>query len=49
VSELCDHIVVFAKGQVAVDGTPEELKQRTGEQNLENAFVKIIGTDVGLA
>jgi sodium transport system ATP-binding protein len=49
VSELCDHIVVFAKGQVAIEGTPEELKQRTGEENLENAFVKIIGTDVGLA
>ena len=49
VSELCDHIIVFAKGQVAVEGTPEELRQRTGEENLENAFVKIIGTDVGLA
>lgn len=49
ISELCDHIVVFAKGQVALEGTPEELKQRTGEENLENAFVKIIGTDVGLA
>jgi len=25
-----------------------ELRARTGEDNLENAFVKIIGSDVGL-
>jgi sodium transport system ATP-binding protein len=49
VSELCDHIVVFSKGEVAIEGTPDELRQHTGEENLEDAFVKIIGTDVGLA
>jgi sodium transport system ATP-binding protein len=48
VSELCDHIVVFARGQVVLEGSPSELRERTGEENLENAFVKIIGTDVGL-
>ena len=48
VSALCDRIVVFARGKVVSDGTPDELRARTGEDNLENAFVKIIGTDVGL-
>jgi sodium transport system ATP-binding protein len=48
VSELCDEIVVFAHGRVVSQGTPEELRARTGEQNLENAFVKIIGSDAGL-
>jgi len=48
VSELCDEIVVFAHGRVVSQGTPEELRARTGERNLENAFVKIIGTDAGL-
>jgi sodium transport system ATP-binding protein len=48
VSALCDRIVVFARGKVVSDGTPEELRTRTGEDNLENAFVKVIGTDVGL-
>jgi sodium transport system ATP-binding protein len=48
VSELCDEIVVFAHGRVVSQGTPAELRARTGEQNLENAFVKIIGSDVGL-
>ncbi len=48
ISELCDHIVVFAQGRVVAEGSPGALRQRTGEDNLENAFVKIIGTDVGL-
>jgi sodium transport system ATP-binding protein len=48
VSALCDEIVVFARGRVVSVGSPAELRARTGEDNLENAFVKIIGTDVGL-
>jgi sodium transport system ATP-binding protein len=48
VSELCHRIVVFAHGRVVSEGSPDELRERTGEQNLENAFVKIIGTDAGL-
>jgi sodium transport system ATP-binding protein len=49
VSELCDHIVVFAGGRVVADGSPESLRQATGEADLEEAFMKIIGTGVGLA
>jgi len=48
VSALCDQIVVFARGRVVSVGSPAELRARTGEDNLENAFVKIIGTDAGL-
>jgi sodium transport system ATP-binding protein len=48
VSALCDQIVVFARGRVVSIGSPAELRARTGEDNLENAFVKIIGTDAGL-
>jgi sodium transport system ATP-binding protein len=48
VSALCDQIVVFARGRVVSTGTPAELRARTGEDNLENAFVKIIGSDAGL-
>jgi sodium transport system ATP-binding protein len=48
VSALCDHIVVFARGLVVAQGSPLELKARTGQDNLENAFVSIIGTDAGL-
>lgn len=48
VSELCDQIVVFAAGRVVAEGSPEALRQTTGESNLEEAFMKIIGTGVGL-
>jgi sodium transport system ATP-binding protein len=48
VSELCHRIVVFAHGRVVSEGSPNELRERTGEHSLENAFVKIIGTDAGL-
>ena len=49
VAALCDRIVVISKGKVIADETPDALRQQTGEANLEEAFVKLIGTDEGLA
>jgi len=49
VAALCDRIVVIAHGRVVADETPAALLEQTGETNLEDAFVKIIGTDEGLA
>jgi len=49
VSALCDRIVVVAQGRVVADGTPEEIRRSTGKDNLEEAFVSVIGTDKGLA
>ncbi|WP_133501323.1 ATP-binding cassette domain-containing protein [Cognatilysobacter terrigena] len=48
VAALCDRIVIIAKGQVVASGTPDELRARFGESNLEDAFVKAIGSDEGL-
>lgn len=48
VAALCDHIVVIAKGRVAAQGSPEALREQTGEANLEDAFVKAIGSEEGL-
>jgi len=48
VSALCDQIVVIGRGQVAASGTAEELREQTGQSNLEDAFVSIIGSDEGL-
>ncbi|KRG72062.1 ATP-binding cassette domain-containing protein [Pseudoxanthomonas dokdonensis] len=48
VAALCDRIVVIAKGQVVAAGTAEELRQQAGDDNLEEAFVKIIGSEEGL-
>jgi sodium transport system ATP-binding protein len=48
VAALCDRIVIIAHGRVAAEGTAEELLARSGESNLEDAFVKLIGSDEGL-
>jgi len=48
VAALCDRIVVVAKGRVVASGTADELRQQTGEENLEEAFVKVIGSEEGL-
>jgi sodium transport system ATP-binding protein len=49
VAALCDRIVVIARGRVVADETPDALRAQTGEANLEDAFVKIIGSEEGLA
>jgi sodium transport system ATP-binding protein len=49
VAQLCDRIVVIARGRVVADESPEALRLQTGESNLEEAFVKIIGSGEGLA
>ncbi len=49
VAALCDRIVVIAHGRVAADASPDQLREQTGEANLEEAFVKIIGSEEGLS
>jgi len=48
VAALCDRIVIIAKGTVTAAGTADELRAQTGESNLEDAFVKAIGSEEGL-
>ena len=49
VSALCDHIYIITDGRAAAAGTPEELCRQAGEATLEDAFVKLIGTEEGVA
>ncbi|MGH1427422.1 MAG: ATP-binding cassette domain-containing protein [Arenicella sp.] len=49
VAILCDEIVIIANGKVAAKGTPVVIRHSTGEENLENAFIKAIGSEEGLA
>ena len=49
VAALCDRIVVIAKGKVVADESPEALREQTGAANLEDAFVKLNGSEEGLA
>ena len=48
VAALCDRIVVIAEGKVAAQGTTDELREQAGEANLEDAFVRLIGSEEGL-
>jgi sodium transport system ATP-binding protein len=45
VSALCDTIVVLAHGRVVAAGTPDALREQAGQQNLEDAFVALVGLE----
>ena len=49
VGALCDRIVVIAHGRVVADASPDALREEAGTTNLEDAFVKVIGSAEGLA
>lgn len=49
VAALCDEVIVIAHGSVVAQGTPEELRARTGQHSLEDAFVQLVGSGEGLA
>ena len=48
VAALCDRIVIIANGEIAADGTSEQLLERSGCNTLEDAFVALIGSEEGL-
>jgi sodium transport system ATP-binding protein len=43
VAALCDDIVIIAKGRVAMIDSPDGIRERTGCDDLEDAFVEAIG------
>lgn len=45
VSAVCDRIVVMARGRVVAEGTPEQLRQHAGTQDLEEAFVAAVSPE----
>jgi sodium transport system ATP-binding protein len=45
VSALCDRIVVLAHGRVVAAGAPDELRAQAGHDNLEDAFVALVGLE----
>ena len=42
VAALCDEIVIIAEGQVAIHDSPDGIRNQTGCDDLEDAFVKAI-------
>jgi sodium transport system ATP-binding protein len=47
VSALCDEIIVIARGRIVASGSPDELRAKTGRENLEDAFVSLVGLEQG--
>jgi sodium transport system ATP-binding protein len=43
VEKICDRVGIIHRGRLLAEGTLSELRQRTGEQGLEEIFLKIIG------
>ena len=43
VAALCDRVVIIGGGRVLAEGTPRELRERSGTDNLEDAFLHILG------
>ena len=43
VSALCDVIVLVADGRVVARGTPDELRERAGHEDLEDVFLELTG------
>jgi len=48
VAALCDDVVVIARGTVVARGTLDQVRAKAGEDNLEEAFVRLIGSAEGL-
>ncbi len=42
VAALCDDVVVIAGGRVVAEGTPEQLRERAGTADLEEAFMRFL-------
>jgi len=42
VARLCDHIVIISEGIVVAHGTTDEIRAAAHEENLEDAFVKLV-------
>jgi ABC-2 type transport system ATP-binding protein len=42
---FCDRIGILVEGRLIEDGSPREMRERTGEGTLEEAFVRLTGGD----
>ncbi len=43
IEALCDRVAILSKGNLLIEGTINEIKEKTNEFSFEEAFVKIVG------
>ena len=41
-AERCDRLLLMREGSVIADGPPEEIRRRTGAEDIESAFLRIV-------
>jgi ABC-2 type transport system ATP-binding protein len=46
-ADRCDRLILLREGRVLASSTPGELLQRTGANNLDEAFLTLIGEEAG--
>ncbi|MEZ5497868.1 MAG: ATP-binding cassette domain-containing protein [Steroidobacteraceae bacterium] len=49
VASLCDEVIVIAGGRVVLQDSLAGVRERTGRDNLEDAFLQLIGSGEGIA
>ncbi len=43
IEALCDRVAIMSKGNLLIEGTIPEIKEKTNETSFEEAFIKIVG------
>ena len=43
IEALCDRVAIMSKGNLLIEGTIKEIKEKTTETSFEEAFIKIVG------
>ena len=41
-ADRCDHLLLMRDGAIIADGAPDEIRQRTGQGDIESAFLQIV-------
>jgi len=49
VATLCDRVVIIGHGRVLAADTPQALREASGKDTLEDAFLHILGNSAGIA
>jgi ABC-2 type transport system ATP-binding protein len=42
-AEHCDRLLLMREGEILAEDTPDGLRERTGEQGIDDAFLALIG------
>jgi sodium transport system ATP-binding protein len=49
VAALCDRVVIIGRGRVLADDTPRAIRERSGTETLEEAFLQVLSDTGGAA